>query len=181
MICPVCKGSGISPLTDSPSRVARRTMARMVSFRVSCGACKGTGYRPDPERARPVDRRKELIERRSRIMKTVADEESPFGSLEYLIERAAQSGASELEELLTEWDESAGPLETGVTWRCLGDVLCKAVEARRSGPLLRRAGGAEPRLERAFQAYGKAESFLREATTLANSPACICVSGVHCA
>jgi hypothetical protein len=156
-------------------------MARMVSFRVSCGACKGTGYRPDPERARPVDRRKELIERRSRIMKTVADEESPFGSLEYLIERAAQSGASELEELLTEWDESAGPLETGVTWRCLGDVLCKAVEARRSGPLLRRAGGAEPRLERAFQAYGKAESFLREATTLANSPACICVSGVHCA
>jgi tetratricopeptide (TPR) repeat protein len=164
MICPVCRGSGISPLTDSPSRVARRVMARMISFRVTCGACKGTGYRPDPTPARPVDRSKELIERRNRIMKVLADEETSLGGLAYFAEKAAEKAASELEQLLTKWDESAGPLETGLTWRCLGDALCKAVEVQRSGPFPGWTRSQDTRLDRAFEAYGKAEPFLREAS-----------------
>ena len=164
MICPVCRGSGISPLTDSPSRVARRVMARMISFRVICGACKGTGYRPDPAPARPVDRSKELVERRDRIMKVLADEETSLGGLAYFAEKAAEKAASELEQLLTKWDESAGPLETGLTWRCLGDALRRAVELQRGSPFPGWTRSKDQRLDRAFEAYGKAEPLLREAS-----------------
>ena len=52
MLCSICYGSGIMPLTRSPSRVMRRTMARLVSTRLPCAACKGTGYVPDPAPAR---------------------------------------------------------------------------------------------------------------------------------
>jgi hypothetical protein len=53
MICLVCRGSGIMPLTTSPSRVMRRTMSRLARIRLPCVACHGTGDRPDPPRTPP--------------------------------------------------------------------------------------------------------------------------------
>ena len=56
MLCCTCRGSGIMPLTDSPSRVMRRTMSRLVSIRLPCVACHGTGYVSDPAPPPPPEK-----------------------------------------------------------------------------------------------------------------------------
>jgi len=56
MICTVCRGSGISPVSTSSSRAVRRIMARMITTRLPCGACRGSGYLPDYKKPEPAAR-----------------------------------------------------------------------------------------------------------------------------
>jgi hypothetical protein len=79
MVCTVCHGSGVMPLTDSPSRTFRRFMARTINFRLPCQACNGTGHRPDPVSDPPPpqpDRKQQLHEKRSEILQTLKEAKS---------------------------------------------------------------------------------------------------------
>jgi hypothetical protein len=167
MVCTVCHGSGVMPLTHSPSRTFRRFMARTISFRLPCQACDGTGHRPDPvsHPPPPPDRKQQLLEKRREILQTLEEAESvPLSA--YFNRTAAEEATAQLEELLRNWDGSPGATETGITWRCLGDALCKqCVSAPLTSPFIPAGPFApvletDPRLTRAFEAYRKAETFL---------------------
>ena len=91
MLCSICYGSGIIPLTRSPSRVMRRTMARLVSTRLPCAACKGTGYVPDPAPARTTPAAPESAAAAAPPDDTLSELRSLFGDEEAALFRKVLS------------------------------------------------------------------------------------------